>query len=321
MGFKTLIVGLGQIGMGYDLHLEQSNYIYSHARAFALHPDFQLVAGVDSDAQNRLTFEKAYHCPSYENMNAAIHVHCPEVVVIALPTELHAETLRQVLNASGVKVVLCEKPLSYDLEDARAMVAGCEFKGVQLYVNYMRRSDPGMFEVKQRIDAGEIATPIKGLVWYSKGFLHNGSHFFNLMEYWLGSMQDSTIVSKGRFWGKNDQEPDVQVVFERGVVVFMAAWEEAFSHYTIELLSPSGRLRCERGGKQIYWEPAQQDPDIKGYTTLSSEAIVIVSGMARYQWNVVEELAEVLRGREAQLCSGVDALRTLEDMNQILEKA
>ena len=28
--------------------------------------------------------------------------------------------------------------------------------------------------------------PIKGVCWYSKGLLNNGSHFINLLEFWLG---------------------------------------------------------------------------------------------------------------------------------------
>lgn len=320
MGFKTLIVGLGQIGMGYDLHLEQDTYVSSHARAFDRHPDFRLVAGVDLEPLSRQTFEQVYQCPAYADIDAAMHRHNPEVVVIALPTILHGDTLRRVLARPDIKAVLCEKPLSYDLEEARSMVAACAVAGSRLYVNYMRRSDPGMVEVKRRIDIGEIAVPIKGVVWYSKGFLHNGSHFFNLMEYWLGPMQDSKLLNKGRVLGACDSDPDVRVVFERGSVVFMAAWEEAFSHYTVELLSPGGRLRCEQGGRQIHWQPVRCDSQMEGYSRLSPQAIGIVSGMDRYQWNVTEELAKALHGQKAQLCTGAEALHTLESMSRALDK-
>jgi len=320
MGFKTIIIGLGQIGMGYDLNLEQDTYVLSHARAFDSHPDFQMVAGVDPATESRRAFEQAYQCPAYADIDAAMREHSPEIVVIALPTAQHGDILQRVLAQSDIKAVLCEKPLSYDLDEARSMVAACAAADSLLYVNYMRRSVPGMIEIKRRIDAGEIAAPIKGVVWYSKGFLHNGSHFFNLMEYWLGSMQDSMLLNKGRLWDECDPEPDVKVVFERGSIVFMAAWEEAFSHYTMELLSPDGRLRCELGGKQVYWQPARCDSQIQGYSRLSPQVTDIVSGMDRYQWSVTEELTRALHGQEAQLCTGAEALHTLESMNRILEK-
>jgi hypothetical protein len=45
-----LLVGLGQIGLGYDLALDPDRYIYTHSRALSRHPKFRLLVGVDPDA-------------------------------------------------------------------------------------------------------------------------------------------------------------------------------------------------------------------------------------------------------------------------------
>jgi predicted dehydrogenase len=320
MSAGVLIVGLGQIGMGYDLKLDPARHVYSHARAFSQHPRFRLLAAVDPDAQRRATFATIYAAPAYADLTEALSAHRPDLVVIAAPTHLHAATLLQVLEAGAAKVVLCEKPLSYDLEEARSMVREATARGVHLYVNYMRRSDAGVLECKRRFDSGQIGAPEKGVVWYSKGFLHNGSHFFNLLEYWLGAMRDFSIVNRGRVWQGVDPEPDVQVVFEKGSVVFLAAWEESFSHYSVELLSRQGRLRYERGGKLIEWQSALPDPQLPGYVKLSESAESIASGMDRYQWHVAEQLARSIDGGSAELCDASDALRTLTNMNSILER-
>lgn len=102
--------------------------------------------------------------------------------------------------------------------------------------------------------------------------------------------------------------------------MFLAAWEEAFSHYTIELLSPSGRLRYEQGGKLIQWQGIRADRDLPTYTMLSSTVEIIPGGMRRYQWHVAEQLARVLEGQEASLCTGTDALNTLIGMQKVLEQ-
>ena len=167
---KCLIVGLGQIGMGYDLNIDPSKAVYSHARAFSLHPAFELCGGVDPSATQRSVFESHYGQPSYRDIERALKAEMPSVVVIALPTMLHGAAISTVLLHSTPKVILCEKPLAYDLGDARNMVAVCERAGVSLFVNYMRRSDPGAAEVKERIESGAIVLPIKGVAWYSKGF-------------------------------------------------------------------------------------------------------------------------------------------------------
>lgn len=317
---KCLIVGLGQIGMGYDLNIDPIKAVYSHARAFSLHPAFELCGGVDPSPAQRDIFESHYSQPAYPDIQSALKVEKPNIVVIALPTMLHGEAINTVLSHSTPKVILCEKPLAYDLDEARNMVAVCERAGVYLYVNYMRRADPGAVEVKERIESGAIALPIKGVAWYSKGFLHNGSHFFNLLEYWLGPFVNAKVLDFGRLWDNQDPEPDVQVEFERGKVVFQAAWEEAFSHYTIELLSPSGRLRYEQGGEFITWQSTHSDPNISGYEILRGTPEVIDNGMNRCLWHVADQIAEALADRPYNLCAGKQALATLEAMYQIINQ-
>ena len=311
MSLGVVIVGLGQIGMGYDLGLDAKQYIYSHARAFSLHPSFYLVAAVDPDSKQRDIFSQTFHAPAYATVEAALTSHQPQLVVISTPTPLHKETLQAVLLHARPVAVLCEKPLSYSVTDGQWMVDACADAGVRLYVNYMRRSAPGFIEIKKRLDSGEIKTPVKGVVWYSKGFLHNGSHFVNLMEYWLGAMQSSTLINKGRSWSQTDAEPDVSIKFEKGEVVFLAAWEEKFSHYTVELLSPSGRLICANGGEIIEWQPVQTDGS-STHPSLSCSPVVIESGMARYQWHVADQLAHSLMGTVAEICSGKQAFDTLK---------
>jgi predicted dehydrogenase len=320
MSCRVLIVGLGQIGMGYDLALDPRAYVYSHARAFSQHPGFELVAAVDPDAKKRETFTAAYGRNAYEDLDLALRQEQPSLVAIAVPTNLHGATLERVLAQPSVNSVLCEKPLSYDLAEARRMVEACAARRVEMFVNYMRRSDRGVFECRQRLDDGRMGAWQKGVVWYSKGFLHNGSHFFNLAQFWLGPMRNAQVLRCDRKWQDVDPEPDVLVEFERGSLMFLSAWEEAFSHYTIELLSTKGRLRYEQGGKVIEWQGLVADPNLRGYTKLAPVAETIETGMDRSQWHVVDQLARQMAGLPANLCTGAEALRTLADMQTIIEQ-
>ena len=319
MSRNALIVGLGQIGMGYDMALVAETFVYSHARALSLSPEFNLVAAVDPGAEERAAFEASYHVSAYDNLEQALAQHAPDLVVIASPTATHYGLVRQLLAFAKPKVVLCEKPLSYSLDESREMLALCAEKNVQLYVNYMRRSEPGAMEIKRRIDSGEIRGPLKGVVWYSKGFLHNGSHFFNLLELWLGAVRDFTLIDAGRSLDGGDAEPDVQVVFEQGKMTFLAARDENFSHNMIELIAANGRLRYENGGRYIEWRAAETDKNLKCYTFLAATPEVVPSDLNRYQGYVVEQLANAFKGVKANLCDGSQGLKTLEAMHSILK--
>ena len=130
----------------------------------------------------RTIFSKHFDCPAYSTIEEALANHSVEVVAIAVPTSEHAGALRKVLELSDPLAFICEKPLAGSIEDARLIVEMCSAANVGLYVNYNRCSAPGVIEVKRMIDTGELKPPFRGVIWYSKGFIHNGSHFFNLLE-------------------------------------------------------------------------------------------------------------------------------------------
>lgn len=319
MSWSALIVGLGQIGMGYDLLLAPETFVYSHARALSLHSEFNLIGAVDPGVEERGAFQKAYQAPAYASLKQVLEQQAPDLAVIASPTMAHYDAVLELLSVSPPQAILCEKPLAYSLDEARKMVALCAEKKVSLYVNYMRRSEPGALEVKRRIQSGEIAGPFKGIAWYSKGFLHNGSHFFNLLEDWLGAMQAFELISAGRDLLIGDAEPDVQVSFRNGDVTFLAAKDENFAHNSIELLAVNGRLRYENGGRRIEWSASGTDENLKAYKFLAGNAAEIPSDLNRYQHHVVQQLALAIRGQQAQLCDGISGLQTLEAMHSILK--
>ena len=320
MAESCVIIGLGQIGMGYDLDVTDESVIYTHARAVNVHPAFRLVGAVDISLVQRVRFERRYGAPTFDNVESALQALQPDVVVIATSSESHGSILIKVLDTCHPKLVLCEKPLSYKLDEACDMVEMCKKADIDLFVNYMRRADPAVNEIKRRIDNDEIAKPFKINAWYSKGIFNNGSHFLNLLEFWLGDMPSATLINPGRLWDNHDPEPDVKLQFEKGTVVFRSAWEEAFSHCCIELLSQTGCLRYEKGGEAIEWRGVRPDPNFADYQILEEQGETIANGMGIYQWHVYDQISKHLAGKATTLCTGSQALTTLEAIDLIIRE-
>ena len=318
MSFEVLIVGLGQIGMGYDLEAHPQMRVATLARAFAEHSEFDLVGGVDSSAARRELFITHYARPVFSSVAAALKETKPTVIAIAVPTEAHYSVLLEVLQSPGIKAILCEKPLSYDLAEATEMVELAAHVGVRLYTNYMRRCDRAVIEVRRRLLHGEIAGPIKGVCWYSKGLFNNGSHFLNLLQFWLGEVSGFEIIDRGRLWSGHDPEPDLKVRFESGEIYFHAAREENFSYHSVELVAANGRLRYERGS--MSWQPAVADPDNAGYVALSLAGEAIELDAPRLQWFVADQMARDLEGEAASICTGAEGLSTIQMLAQIRKK-
>ncbi|QJD72160.1 Gfo/Idh/MocA family protein [Marinobacterium sp. LSUCC0821] len=306
--------------MGYDIDLDPKQHIYSHARAFTLHSEYVLVGGVDPDPGMRAAFSRSYGVLAYETAEAALVEQAPELVVIAVPTSLHGLTLETVLKFSSVKVVLCEKPLSYDLAESQCMARACQKRGVQLVVNYMRRSDPAVIEIGRRFVSGEIQGPVKGLVWYGGGLIHNGSHFFNLLRYWLGEMIDFQILGSAKPLGNDDAEVDVSIQFEGGKVLFLSTMDRDFAHYEVELMADNGRLRYERAGHRVTWQGLEQHPVFSKSKSIANETELIESGMNKFQYNVASQVEELFAGRVSHVATGEDAVSTLEALTRIIGK-
>jgi predicted dehydrogenase len=304
--------------MGYDLRLDPDFHISTLARAFSMHPDFELTGGVDLKTSRRKLFEKEYLRPSFSSIEQAIAETQPNIIAISVPTENHFKVFLDVLKFSTPEVILCEKPLSYKLNEAEEMIRVASDSGVILLTNYMRRCDLAVIEVRTRILRKEIIGPIKGVCWYSKGIFNNGSHYLNLLQYWMGDVQSFKVLKKGRLTVNNDPEPDVIVQFESGEVIFIAAQEENFSHCTAELVAQNGRLRYENG--IIEWQKTIPDSRNEGYVILKPEPEILESDQFRLQWHVADQIRMLLSNEHASICNGLQGLSTLQVLSQIQEK-
>lgn len=314
---RCLVIGLGQIGAGYDIDVPVDGGIYTHSRAASLHPAFTLAGGVDPVAAQRGRFAECYGVPAFASIAEAMQALSPHIVAVATPAHMHLDNVREVLAAGRPDVLLCEKPLALTEAEGKQLVRLCDEAGTRLFVNFIRRSEPGAVEVARRIAAGTIQAPLKGAFWYSKGLYNNGSHFINLLQYWLGDVRETTVLDPGRVWAGADPEPDVRLVFERGTVVLQAAREEAFSFYSGEFLSSSGRLVYSNGGSSISWQGIVRDENFAGYSVLSPDVENISNDMDRYQWHVYEQIARCLSGQSYELCLGGEALEALRVVSAI----
>lgn len=317
MRHKALIVGLGSIGMLYDLESSDQAHVLSHAKAFSQHENFVLAAGVDPDPIARKKFSDKYGAWSGHDLAEALRISCPDVVVLASPTNTHAEILKSILAHAKPKVVLCEKPISYSLQEAQYMVSACRDANCLFFVNYLRRVEPGVVEIKRRLVAGEIQAPAKGVVWYTKGLIHNGSHFVNLLEFWLGAIQEAVLIDAARISNNLDFQANVRVSFKRGEALFIAVPDHYFTHHEIHLVCPNGCLRYENGGAKMSWQPVDASTAGSQYSLLTETTEVIPTEAKKLQAVVTHELSKALNGFPTSLCTGEDALATLNALANI----
>lgn len=297
MTWKVLITGLGNIGFKYDLD-EDKDVVLTHARAFSLHKGFSLVGGVDPDPNNRDQFAAAYDVPVFDSLSSAVKEIDADVVVIASPTQRHFENFQELAACCKPRLVLMEKPASYTLQQAREMMEIGTRHSIPVLLNLIRRTDPSVVEVKSKIENGEISLPCKGVVWYSKGLIHNACHFVDLLSWWLGLPEKIEVLAPGSKINEFDSEPDLRISFSDSVVYFIAKNNEEFSYYNIELLAENGRLNFGNGSMPVTWQPRN-----KAGAGLEADCEVIKDELHRYQFNIADDVDRFLRDQSTLLPS------------------
>ncbi len=320
MSLGALVVGLGQVGMGYDLKQNKKLFAMTHARALSVHSGFSLIGGVDPSETRRAVFEQYYQAPGFPDIFSAMKALNPEIVIVAAPTANHCQSVCEILDTGRPLAILCEKPFSSSAAEAQKMISQARKRGCKLFINYMRRADRAVIKIRNLILSQHIKAPVKCVAWYTKGLYNNGSHILNLMQYWLGDIEVVRVLKAGRRWGGTDPEPDVFLKFKRGEVFLLSATEENFSHCTIEIIAANGRLSYEDGGKKIYWTDIIEDNVCEGYRVLNPDRELLVSDLDFIQWHVMDQVASSLRGHSVEICAESDALKTLELLMMIDEQ-
>ncbi len=145
-------LGVGVIGVGMLGRYHAANLAHTI-------PNARLVAVADvrpevaREVATKLGAARSY--ATAEDLAADPDV---EAVEVASTDQAHAAGI--LAAAANRKDVFCEKPITTTLEDADAVLAAVAEAGVRLQIGFMRRYDPAYVAAKQRIDAGEIGTPV-----------------------------------------------------------------------------------------------------------------------------------------------------------------
>ena len=327
---RALLVGLGQIGCGYDAALpfvpgqpRSSRQTLSHARALACHPAFTLVAGVDPSPDARHRFTQLYGAPAYPDLvswQAAGVDPAPDFVVIAVSPQLQPGLVQTLLNLAPPRLFLLEKPVACDLQQARFLQTACSrVPQLHVAVNYIRRWLPAVQTWRQRLQAGELGCLLHGRIIYGKGLLSNGSHFVNLAEAWLGPLTPGRLINPGMSCFGFDREASLELLAAdhgQAVVQVQSVGAEGLRAGELDLWFERGRLCWPDHGQAIAFWPRRPAAAGDSHAPLAAEPELSPTGLDHYQHSVMEALAQHLRDpRHAPLhCTLSDGVRTLETL-------
>jgi predicted dehydrogenase len=139
---RGVVIGLGVMGS-------------HHARVLHAEPAVRLQAVVDPDPARRERAARAHAgVRAYPALADAVAAEELDFACVAVPVDLLPTVAGEAL-AAGLHVMV-EKPTAPSEEQARALIADAEARGLLLGVGHIERCNPAVVAMKRRIDEGAI---------------------------------------------------------------------------------------------------------------------------------------------------------------------
>lgn len=295
---KAAVIGLGKIGLQYDLN--HSDFILTHSKAFDQHTAFELCGATSISSDDRKLFEKTYQKHSYQTGKALLEESKPDVVSICTPTDTHFEVIQEVLK-HPVKALLVEKPFTSSSQQAETLTELCHKKNIPLYVNYMRRAEPEILNLKANLAQGLFGHVQNVHMRYTGTPLNTASHFIDLFSFLFGQACDLKMIDHNRF---DLHFKDIKVSFEQ-----LSSSDTSVNEF--EIIGTQCLYSYLQGGIIVSERTRVENEIFPGHFHFSMPQIRKTQ-MNLNMKNVLDQLAISLAGKPSTLCTGRQACETLK---------
>jgi len=319
MVYRAALIGCGKIGSEFadDPRVQG---IYSHAGAYAACPGTKLVAVCDTDPIRLGQCGDRWGVAArYQDAKLLLAEQHPDVVSICTHDHSHYDLVRAAIS-TGARAVLAEKPLAQTLEHANELVRLAKERGVVLVVNYSRRYADNHVKLRSLIKAGSIGPVGTVSGYYTKGLLHNGTHWFDLARFLVGEVAWVWGFATGK--DESDDSPlDAFLQFDCGASAHLMACDtKAFSIFEMDLIGTRGRARVIESGHTIEIYQVVDSPYYTGYRTLALYDH-IEGGMQDALLHAVEDMIRCLETGDQPTCSVADGAAALKIAIAVRESA
>jgi predicted dehydrogenase len=254
---RTLIVGCGNIAGRFDSARPADAPPLTHAGAYVQDGRFDIDACIEPSEERREAFMQRWGVArGFRSMEDAARAPGRfDVISICSPTDSHAGDLAAAV-ALRPKLIFCEKPVTGSAGQTAAAVRRCKEAGVLLAVNYTRRWDPAIADLRQGIREGRWGELRTIVACYSKGLLNNGSHLLDLLLLLFGPLGVKAVGAPVEDYSPQDPTVPVWLESSPGVPILVACGNAAdFAFFEMQLVFSRAVITMEESG--LAWRTRQ----------------------------------------------------------------
>lgn len=252
---KAILVGLGNFGFSWYKDLRR-------------HPGISKLSVVESNIQMRDKIDQ--DVPFFQSMEESISAERPDFVVNVTPPRVHS-SINEIAFSYRLPV-MCEKPISHSMSNAKYIVAQAEKYSIPFMITENYRFFSAVRKAKEILDRGEIGEISTVKVVFSRYhpvsapyFLEMENpllediaiHHFDLIRHLTGQEAKTLFAQNSNppgSWSANNIHLNALLEMESGIIV----------NYNASMMSR---------GKQTEWYGDWQFEGSKGVLALTSRSV------------------------------------------------
>ncbi|MDC7124006.1 MAG: Gfo/Idh/MocA family oxidoreductase [Spirochaetales bacterium] len=317
------IIGLGRVASEFEKDTKREKPA-SHAGAIAEHSECRIVAGCDIDKEKCESFGDYWSCDNlYQDYEVMLSVQNIDILHIATPPDTHKQMVVYAVEA-GIPVIVLEKPVSDNIEEAQFLREFIKGKKTKIIVNHERRYSLPYLRVKEVIKSKTYGSllAIQAKLYIGRtqklpSMLYNdGTHMVDLIHF----LTDSRMNIETCF-----TSDDNNFIFACGYsgkvpVVFEAARNRDYLVFELDLTFESGRIVVGNGFYHEY--QSKESPYYEQFRSLIENDYSFEK--TEYFKRMFDDAVKCFNKNDklpvSSLSDGVDTLEVIEDILQYLNK-
>jgi predicted dehydrogenase len=323
--YRVLMIGCGQIAGLLDRPSEQGA-VLTHAQAYRRDGRFVLAACVEPDTERRGRFMATWGVPEgYDDLNGAFEGgRSYDVASLCAATPSHAAILAD-LAGRPVRAIFAEKPLLATSQE-RGAIARLERRDAPVVaVNYTRRWDPEIEDLRKSIADGRFGDCRSVAVLYNKGVRNNGSHAIQLLTHLLDQAPSSLILDAVGRWrvdfSANDPTVDALIATRTGTPIHLiGADARDYAVFEITMTFTRGLIEIRDGGWTIRARMAAPSMRFPNYRELETGS-ESVGGYGKALPRALDNLLACLESGAEPACGMAEALEVERFCETLIETA
>ena len=247
----------GKVGPPFDREL-----IIGHAACLALMDHVEVAGYCDivpdllqefgNNWRDRWPDAKPY--TDYKQMLAEANL---DILTVGTSDNRHADMVVDAAN-SGVKAIMCEKPLATTMDDANRMIKACEDNGVPLSVGHTKSWDPMYHKIRDMVrdrGIGQVKSITATMGGPRAMMFRNGTHRVHGMVFFADSEPTHVmgLLEEGfdhwdQYRGDGGKTPDGEpgvtgiIKFANGVRAYFDCTKNALDTSSISITGTTGKI-------------------------------------------------------------------------------